>query len=55
MRLMATIEQRELTELILRHLDLPADLPAPWSARAPPMREEASDCGVEMPGYETCA
>ena len=36
LRLLATIADRAVIEKILRHLGLPADLPNPAPARAPP-------------------
>lgn len=36
LRLIATLEASETTRRILRHLDLPTDVPAPTPARAPP-------------------
>ena len=37
LRLVALIEQAAVIERILRHLDLPAEIPAPRPARAPPL------------------
>jgi hypothetical protein len=57
MRLIATIEQRDVIDRMLRHLGLPADLPVPWPARAPPEPRngfEAAD-DLPLPVYETCA
>jgi len=53
MRLVATIEQREVIERILGHLGLPTALPAPRPARAPPLGEEVFDTGADLPVYET--
>jgi uncharacterized protein YbaR (Trm112 family) len=55
MRLVATIEQREVIERILGHLGLPTELPAPRPARAPPLRDEVFDTGADLPVYETSA
>ena len=55
MRLVATIEQREVIERILRHLGLPTELPAPRPARAPPLGEEVFDTGADLPIHETSA
>jgi hypothetical protein len=55
MRLIATIEQAAVIQRILRHLGLPADLPAPRAARAPPLVDvltpgnwdaEPGECGT---------
>ncbi len=53
MRLVATIEQRSVIDRILRHLGLPADLPAPWPARAPPLRPDPFDASAYPPVDET--
>ena len=37
LRLIALIEQASVIERILRHLGLPAEIPEPRSARAPPL------------------
>jgi hypothetical protein len=55
MRLVATIEQREVIKRILRHLGLPTELPAPRPARAPPLHAEVFDTGADLPVYETSA
>jgi hypothetical protein len=55
MRLVATIEQREVIERILGHLGLPTELPALRPARAPPLRDEVFDTGADLPVYETSA
>jgi hypothetical protein len=38
--LIALIDQAPLIQQILRHLDLPAEVPAPPLARAPPFLED---------------
>jgi hypothetical protein len=43
LRLLATIAERAAIEKILRHLGLPADLPSPAPARAPPWLPGLSD------------
>ena len=43
LRLLATIADRAAIEKILKHLGLPADLPSPASARAPPWLPGLSD------------
>jgi hypothetical protein len=43
LRLLALIEHASTVERILRHLGLPADLPEPRPARAPPPRIQNSD------------
>jgi hypothetical protein len=55
LRLVATIEQRQVIGRILAHLGLPTDLPAPWPARAPPQSCGSLDDGGDLPVYETCA
>jgi hypothetical protein len=56
MRLVATIEQREVIERILGHLGLATELPAPRPARAPPLRDEVFfDTCADLPVYETNA
>ena len=55
MRLVATIEQREVIERILGHLGLPTALPAPRPARAPSLGNQVFDTGAALPVYETSA
>ena len=55
MRLVATIEQREVIERILGHLGLPTELPAPRPARAPSLGNQVFDTGAALPVYETSA
>ena len=43
LRLIALIEQAAAIERILRHLSLPAQIPAPCPARAPPLRAAEPD------------
>jgi hypothetical protein len=45
------IEQAAVIERILHHLDLPAEIPAPRPARAPP--PSAWDVDLAWPGDET--
>jgi hypothetical protein len=49
MRFIATIERRNLTDRILRHLGLSADLPVPWRAGAPPKAPDGFDVGGDLP------
>jgi hypothetical protein len=51
LRLVALIEQAAVIERILRHLEVPAEIPAPRPARAPP--PSARDADLAGPGDET--
>ena len=61
MRLLATIEQREVIDRILRHLGLPTEIPAPRPPRAPPVVPRvpndlpAYGIGADLPVFDTSA
>jgi len=52
LRLIALIEQVAVIERILRHLDLPAEIPASRPARAPPLPAGRAD---ETPVFDPCS
>ncbi len=53
LRLVALIEQAAVIERILHHLDLPAEIPAPRPARAPPVSAWDVNLALAEPGDET--
>jgi hypothetical protein len=57
LRLIALIEQAAAIERILRHLRLPARIPAPYPARAPPLaaREPDVTWWAESPVVDPCS
>ncbi|OFV89694.1 MAG: hypothetical protein A3H95_14420 [Acidobacteria bacterium RIFCSPLOWO2_02_FULL_64_15] len=56
LRLVALIEQAAVIERILHHLDLPAEIPAPRPARAPPLTARDADLvGDETPMFDPCS
>jgi hypothetical protein len=58
MRLVATIDRRAAIDRILRHFDLPTDLPVPRPARAPPLGDAVRcapfDGGTDLAAFEPC-
>lgn len=52
LRLIAIIEQAAVIERILRHLELPTEIPAPRPARAPPHAARDFDLALAGPADE---
>ena len=56
LRLIALIEEASVIERILRHLGLPAEVPEPRSARAPPLPLDARarHVGDDATAFDPC-
>ena len=56
LRLIALIEQATVIQRILRHLGLPAEIPEPRPARAPPLPlgARARQVDDDAPAFEPC-